>query len=140
MSPNQRALERCQDGAATTTNGASRLSKRAAIYYAICAQLGSEQKAAPDLQRSVREALALPVDGHNPTVAQANRTAARVFLSNVAVRLRADSPALDFKWTALDDSPLTDTLGLLVERIAENTELIRAGKDRSKKDSAAEAQ
>lgn len=116
------------------------MSKRAAIHYAICAQLASEQKPTPDLQRSVREALALPLDGHNPPVAQANRTAARVFLSNVAVRLRADSPALDFKWTAIDDSPLSDTLGLLVERIAENTELIKANKDRSKKDRAAEAE
>lgn len=116
------------------------MSKRAAICYAICAQLASEQKPTPDLQRSLREALALPADGHNPPVAQANRTAARVFLSNVAVRLRADSPALDFKWTALDDSPLTDTLGLLVERIAENTELIKAKKDHSRRGSAPEAE
>jgi hypothetical protein len=120
--------------------GAAPVSKRAAIYYAICAQLASEQKPTPDLQRPVREALALPADAHNPPVAQTNRTAARVFLSNIAVRLRADSPALDFKWTALDDSPLTDTLALLVERIAESTELIKAEKDRSKKKPAAEAQ
>lgn len=76
--------------------------------------------APPDLRGTLVTALQLPAE-QDPQTGQANRAAVRQFLANVAIRLRADLPPLDFKWSALDDTVRADALGLLIERISENT-------------------
>jgi hypothetical protein len=101
------------------------VSLRAAVYYTVCAELASRQRPPPDLRVTLAMALGLPAEG-NPQTVQQNRTICRQFLSALAIRLRADTPAFDFKWSALDDNLRTDTLDLLTERISENTKEIPA--------------
>jgi hypothetical protein len=93
------------------------VSIRAAVLYAITAELAAQRKGPPDLKATLDVSLAFEA----ATDAQTKRTLARQFLANVSTRLRGDTPPLDFKWALLENDTLTDTLQLLIERMAENT-------------------
>jgi hypothetical protein len=105
------------------------VSIRAALLYAISAELASQRKGPPDLKATLEASLAFDAAAD----AQTKRTVARQFLANVATRLRGDTPRLDFKWALLENDTLTDTLQLLIERMAENTsEISMPEKDAAK--------
>jgi hypothetical protein len=93
------------------------MSKAAAVYYAIMAQLAQEEKAARTLNQTLGAIAALAP--FQPVVAAYDERTVRPFLARVALRLRADTPPLLFKWTAIDAATaVTDPLWMLVDAIA----------------------
>jgi hypothetical protein len=98
------------------------MSRKAAIFYAMSAQLAALGKDPPNLANTLRQALGVGAD--TDVTLQQNRNTARTFVATVAVRLRSDEPALNFKWSAIADNALDDILWLVVDRIDENTESV----------------
>jgi hypothetical protein len=109
------------------------MSKKAAIFYAVSAQLAAQSRPLPNLAGTLREALGIHAD--TEATVQQHRNSARTFLATVAVRLRGDEPPMNFRWSAIGDGALDEILWLLVDRIDENTETIKdaqPGKDAPK--------
>ncbi len=107
------------------------MSRRAAIHYAVCAQLAAENK--PEIE--LRGKLGASV-GAAPDIVRGagyDEPSARLFLAMVALRLRSDDPSLIFNWPEIKDNIITDTLLMIEERIATNTSYATTAEGASEK-------
>ncbi len=73
------------------------MSKAAAIHMAILTQMAVENKEPPDLRRALCSRPANGAQGEIP--GPYNSGSIRAFLSDVAWRLRGDTPPFEFKWS-----------------------------------------
>lgn len=110
------------------------MSLRSAIWYAICSQgviQGKRRFALDETLSSTRNQNNQSTNDGFDTDADARR-----FLANVSMRLRSDAPPIKFAWATMSDNLTTDALWMLVERIAEASELVDAGKNEKSEDPA----
>ena len=92
------------------------MSKNAAIHFALCAQLASDNRDVPQLRTIL-----------GPNGLGLGDLDIRKLLAGVALRLRADTPSFVFKWSEMKDNLGTDTLLMIEERIADLTAPGEAG-------------